>query len=359
MPPSDLQSAVGRLLFVGIPGPALDDDTRRVLIELAAGGVTLFRRNIGDPVAVAALCDALHALPSEPLVAIDQEGGRVLRLGEPFTRFPPAAAIGQLGDAAIAYQVGRAIGTELASIGVDLDFAPVLDVHSNPDNPIIGDRSFGPDPALVTEMALATMRGLRDAGIIPCGKHFPGHGDTAQDSHVALPVVRRSRAEMERIELPPFRAAIAAGVPMLLTAHVVYTALDADHPATLSRRIVSDVLRGELGFDGVIATDDLEMRAILDHHGIGNAAVAALRAGVDVVLICEDLARARVARDAIVDAVESGTLDGDSVTAAAARVTRLRPAAAPQQPTVCEFPNHAHRALLDRIHTATTSVHRI
>ena len=359
MPPSDLRSTVGRLLFVGIPGPVLDDDARRVLVELEAGGVTLFRRNVGGPAAVAALCDALHALPSRPLVAIDQEGGRVLRLGEPFTRFPPAAVIGQTGDPALAYEVGRAMGDELASIGVDLDFAPVLDVHSNPDNPVIGDRSFGTDPALVTEMGLATMRGLRDAGIIACGKHFPGHGDTAQDSHVALPVVRRSRAELERIELPPFRAAIAAGVPMLLTAHVVYPALDPDHPATLSRRIVSDLLRGELGFDGVIATDDLEMRAILDHHGIGDAAVAALCAGVDVVLICEDLGRAQTARDAIVAAVESGILDGGVVAAAAARVTRLRTAAARQRPVACELPNHAHRALLDRIHTAATSVHRV
>jgi len=359
MPPSDLRSTVGRLLFVGIPGPELDDDARRALVELQAGGVTLFRRNVGAPAAVAALCDALHALPSQPLIAIDQEGGRVLRLGEPFTRFPPAAAIGRAGDPALAYQVGRAMGEELASVGVDLDFAPVLDVDSNPDNPVIGDRSFGADPTLVTDMALATMRGLRDAGIIPCGKHFPGHGDTGQDSHVALPVVRRSRAELERTELPPFVAAIAAGVPMLLTAHVVYPALDADHPATLSRCIVSDVLRGELGFDGVIATDDLEMRAILDHHSIGEAAVAALRAGVDVVLICEDLGRARAARDTIVAAVESGTLDGRALAAAAARVARLRNAAARQRRTACELPNRAHRALLDRLHTATPSVHSV
>ena len=145
---------------------------------------------------------------------------------------------------------------------------------------------------------------------------------------------------------------------MLLTAHVIYPALDPDHPATLSHRIVSDVLRGELKFDGVIATDDLEMRAILDHHGIGDAAVAALRAGVDVVLICEDLTLARAARDALVDAVESGTLDGGVIAAAAARVARLRPTAARARPIACAFPNHAHRALLDRIHTATTSVHR-
>ena len=191
------------------------------------------------------------------MVAIDHEGGRVLRLGEPFTQFPPAAVVGRTRNPDLAYRVGHAMGVELASVGIDLSFAPVLDVHSNPANPVIGDRAFGSDPALVSEMGIALMRGLHDGGVLSCGKHFPGHGDTEKDSHLELPVVRRSRAELEQTELVPFRAAIAAGVPMLMSAHVLYPALDPEHPATLSRAILTDLLRGELHFDGVVASDDL------------------------------------------------------------------------------------------------------
>src|SRR5262249_24492373 len=158
---------------------------------------------------------------------------------------------------------------ELVSVGIDMNFAPVLDVHSNPANPVIGDRSFGSDPGLVRDMGIALMHGLRDGGVLPCGKHFPGHGDTEKDSHLELPVVRRSRQELEVTELVPFRAAITSGIPMLMTAHVVYPAVDADHPSTVSSKILTDLLRREYKFDGVVVSDDLEMRAIADHQSIG------------------------------------------------------------------------------------------
>jgi beta-N-acetylhexosaminidase len=347
-----LHEQIGRLLFVGVPGPTLDDATRRVLEDLHVGGVILFRRNVGTPVEIASLTTALHALPSQPLVAIDHEGGRVLRLGEPFTPFPPAAAVGATRHPDLAYRVGRAMGQELASVGIDLNFAPVLDVNSNPANPVIGDRAFGSDPALVSEMGVALMRGLHDGGVLSCGKHFPGHGDTEKDSHRELPVVRRSRAELERTELIPFRAAIATGVPMLMTAHVLYPALDPDQPATLSREILTDVLRGELHFDGVVASDDLAMRAIAGHQSIAGAAVSALRAGADALLVCQELERAVEAFAAIEAAVANGSVDSATINAAATCIQRLRAPGRDGSPVECRLPNAQHRALLDEL-TAT------
>jgi beta-N-acetylhexosaminidase len=340
---------IGQLLFVGIPGPILDAATRRTLEDLQVGGVILFGRNMGTPAEIRALTAALHALPSRPLVAIDHEGGRVQRLGEPFTRFPPAALVGGRRDSHLAYRVGRAMAEELASVGIDISFAPVLDVHSNPANPVIGDRAFGSDPELVSNMSIALMRGLHDGGVLSCGKHFPGHGDTAQDSHLELPVVRRSRAQLEHTELAPFRAAIAAGVPMLMSAHVLYPALDAEHPATLSRRILTDLLRGEVGFTGVIASDDLDMRAITDHHAIGDAAVATLQAGVDVLLVCQHLPHAVAAFAAIENAIATGALDIALVGAAAARIEHLRARRSNAPAANCALPNSQHRALLDEI----------
>ena len=344
-----LHELIGRLLFVGVPGPTLDAASRQVLEDLHVGGVILFRRNAGTPAEIAALTAALHALPSRPLVAIDHEGGRVLRLGEPFTPFPPAAAVGRTRGPDLAYRVGRAMGEELASVGIDLNFAPVLDVNSNPANPVIGDRAFGDDPELVSEMGIGLMRGLHDGGVLSCGKHFPGHGDTEKDSHLELPVVRRSRAELERTELVPFRAAIAAGMPMLMTAHVLYPALDPDHPATLSRRILTDLLRGELHFAGVVASDDLAMRAIVDHQSVADAAVSTLRAGADVLLVCQELEHAVEAFAAIEAAVANGSVDASIVTAAATRIQDLGARRGEVSPTECRLPNQQHRALLDEL----------
>ncbi len=327
----------------------MDDSTRRILEQLHVGGVILFRHNVGTPGEIAALTAGLHALPSRPLVAIDHEGGRVLRLREPFTQFPPAAAIGRTGDANIAYRVGRAMGEELASVGIDLNFAPVLDVHSNPANPVIGDRAFGSDRALVSEMGVAMMRGLRDGGVIPCGKHFPGHGDTEKDSHLELPVVRRSREELERTELAPFRTAIQAGIPMLMTAHVLYPALDAEHPATLSPKILTDLLRTEMHFDGAVVSDDLGMRAIADHQTIGAAVVATLKAGADVLLVCQDLSHAVRAAAAVAEAAKDGSLNPQIIMAACERMQRVRAWRTGVRPVACELPNAQHRAFAQEL----------
>lgn len=339
-----LRSTIGRLLCVGVPGVRLDASTRQALDHLRPGTVILFRRNAGTLEDLKELCAALHDLPSQPLVAIDHEGGRVQRLSSPFTQFPPAAAVGRCADPELAYQVGVAMGEELRSIGIDINFAPVLDVHSNPANPVIGDRSFGNEASSVATLGVAQMRGLMAGGVVPCGKHFPGHGDTAKDSHHELPIVERTRQQLDQTELVPFRAAIAADIPMLMTAHVVYTSLDPLRPATLSRTVVTNLLRGELGFQGVIASDDLDMRAIADHQSIGATVVEIVQAGVDMLLLCNDLSKAHAAFEALVQAAVDGILSVDDLRAAAQRIVNLRSRIVTAS-SPCQLPNPAHQAL--------------
>jgi beta-N-acetylhexosaminidase len=342
--------------MVGIPGLELDLETRLILERLAVGGVILFRRNLATPYQLRRVIAELHGLASRPLVAIDHEGGRVQRIGAPFTHFPPMAVVGATADEGLAERVGQAMARELASVGVDLNFAPVLDVDSNPENPIIGDRAFGRDPATVSRMAVSFMQGLHEGGVLSCGKHFPGHGDTSTDSHLTLPVVSRSRPELEEIELPPFREAIAAGVPLLMTAHVLYPALDPQHPATLSEAILLDLLRDRLGFRGVLVSDDLEMRAISDHWDVAEAAVATLAAGVDLLLICNDLTGAVAAAAAIEQAVLEGRLPEDRLTEAATRVRGVRPPDAVTQAAQLEdLPIVEHAQLHARLRSFSES----
>lgn len=319
-----LRGLVARLFLGGLPGPALDPETRRLYSEVPFAGVTLFRANAGTPTAMRVLARDLHALDpaAPPLVAIDHEGGRVHRLAAPFTHFPAAATVAAAGTGAVR-AVATAMGRELAALDVDLTFAPVLDVASNPANPIIGDRAYGTDPDAAARHALTTFRALRATGLLTCGKHFPGHGDTATDSHLELPVVSRPRRSIEATELPSFRRAIAARVPMLMTAHVHYPALDPKFPATLSPTIVTRLLRRRLGFRGVIATDDLEMRAIADQWGPDEAAVKALAAGCDLLLFCHRQDWLRAAVEAVERAVTRGQLAEARVTDAYRRVTRL------------------------------------
>jgi len=337
----------GAVLMTGIPGLALDAPTRAALVEMRPSGIILFRRNWQDPAQLRALVAELRALPWAPLIGVDQEGGKVMRLGAPFTQFPPPRALARCGDAELAREAGRALGAELCGAGIDIDFAPVLDVDSNPANPVIGERSFGSTPDEALRFALPFLRGLREAGIIPCGKHFPGHGDTDRDSHHELPVVRRDRAALEKTELVPFRAAIAAGLPLLMTAHVVYPALDPDNPATVSPFVLRDLLRGELGYRGVLITDDLEMKGISGASSVPAAAVRALRAGADWALVCNDFENSRRTHAAIAAALAAGELDRSRTEASAARIESLeglRP-----RPQSLELPVAAHAAIADRL----------
>jgi beta-N-acetylhexosaminidase len=319
--------------MVGIPGPTLESATRAQLLDLQPGGVILFRRNYTDVEQFASLCEELRALLPEqpPLIALDHEGGRVHRVQAPFTHFPPAAVIGRSQSPVLAQQVGQAMGAELSSVGIDIDFAPVLDVLTNPENTVIGDRAFAADPQTVGLLGCAQARGLREGGVIPCGKHFPGHGATRLDSHEDLPRDERSLDELQRIDLQPFRMAIAEEIEMLLTAHIVYPAIDPECPATRSRRVLADLLRRQLGFRGVVVTDDLEMGAIVRHDSVENTVVQALHAGADLLLICHTLELALTARHACRQALTSRDLPRQRIEEALERLQILRHKHARQQ----------------------------
>jgi beta-N-acetylhexosaminidase len=321
-----LRNTAAQLFMVGLPGPTLDPASRAFLAEHPPGGVVLFRRNVRSAAQLRRLVAEIHATGPgvAPLVALDHEGGRVHRLPRPFTHFPPAAVVGARGDARLAEAVGRAMGRELRAVGIDLDFAPVLDVWSNPRNRVIGDRAFATEPRRVARLGLALARGLERAGVLACGKHFPGHGASAGDSHYVLPRVRRSRRALSAVDLVPFARAAAAGVPALMTAHVVYPALDPRRPATLSRLICRTLLRRRLGFEGVLFSDDLEMNAVAAHSTPGRAAVAALEAGCDMLLVCQTLPAARAAIAAVEAALARGRLDPGDVARSLARIQMLR-----------------------------------
>jgi beta-N-acetylhexosaminidase len=287
-----LREKIGQMFMIGIEGESLTRDEKRVIKERGFGGFILFRHNCHDPMQLLSLCRSLWATGGElrPFIAIDQEGGRVHRLPAPFTHFPAAALLGQKNDPNLAYRAGQAAAKELALVGINLNFAPVLDVHSNPKNPVIGDRSLASDPAKVSELSRQWMQGLRDGGVIPCGKHFPGHGDTDKDSHLELPVVDRSLDELRAVELPPFVHACQHQIESLMTAHVIYRSLDSKFPATLSHTIVTGLLRQQLGYAGVIFSDDMEMKAMSDNYGVEETVALAVGAGIDVVLYGHELA---------------------------------------------------------------------
>lgn len=312
----------GQLLVVGLAGAALAEDERRLFRTGLRGGVVLFKRNVGGGVEqVRALTRAVAEASSQPpLVAVDQEGGRVVRLGPPALALPPMRRIGDRDDPALARRLAAAQARELRALGFTMSFAPVLDVHTREENPVIGDRAFGATPERVTKIAGAWAAGLAAGGLLACGKHFPGHGDTTVDSHHALPRVERSREDLARIEIAPFRA-LAAELPAIMSAHVVYPALD-DRPATLSRAICTHLLRDDLGFRGVLFSDDMEMKAIA--MPAAEAAVLAVDAGCDVLLVCSRADLAEEAHDALVREAEKSAAFRARCEGAYARAIAMR-----------------------------------
>jgi beta-N-acetylhexosaminidase len=289
-----LQQKIGQMFMVGCQGEALTREERLTFEQCSFGGFILFGHNCCAPRQILSLCHSLWQCASAepPFIAIDQEGGRVHRLPTPFTHFPSAATIGERNDRNVAYQLGHAAAAELALAGINLNFAPVLDVNSNPQNPVIGDRSFGVDANRVIAVTSAWTRGLRAGGIIPCGKHFPGHGDTDKDSHCDLPVVDKPLNALMSMDLSPFVHACRSDIESLMTAHVLYPAFDPELPATVSEKIVTGLLRHSLGYDGLVFSDDMEMKAISDNYGLEQSVALAVCAGIDVLLFCHELSRA-------------------------------------------------------------------
>lgn len=327
MSPSALRREIGQLLIAGFNGASIPVELKSLARQFGLGGTILFARNIVEPEQVAELCYEASQLstPVPAWVSVDQEGGRVARLKAPFTEWPPMATLGRAGDVKLAERFARALAAELRAVGITLDYAPVLDVHTNPKNPVIGDRALAEKAAEVAQLGAVIIRAMQDERVAACGKHFPGHGDTSKDSHLELPLVEHPPERLRELEFLPFKAAIEAQVATIMTAHVLVPALDEERPATLSPRIVSDLLRAELKYDGVILSDDLEMKALADDYAVPAAAVMAIQAGCDGVLICSgDHDTQAAALEALVHAVEDERLPLTRVQDALRRQQRAK-----------------------------------
>jgi beta-N-acetylhexosaminidase len=321
---------VGQRFMIGFDGLGASAEVKGMIRSLGAGHVILFARNVDRPEQVADLVRELQGVAREAaherplLVAVDQEGGRVARLREPWTLWPPARIVGRAGSEELVRRVGEAMAAELSACGIHYDCAPVLDVDSNPMNPVIGDRSFGEDPEIVGRLGVAFVKGLQSGGVAAAAKHFPGHGDTALDSHLDLPRVEHDRSRLEDVELRPFRRAVEAGVASVMTAHLLVPALDEALPATLSPRVVGELLRKDLGFGGVVVSDDLEMKAIAARWRPALAAVYAAKAGCDILSVCARAEAQAEAMEAVIRAVESGEIVPQAMDDADGRIRRLK-----------------------------------
>jgi beta-N-acetylhexosaminidase len=316
--------AIARLFCFGFDGLTVPDRLCP-LLEADLGGVVLFGRNLRDVEQICRLTAGLHSAAAGPLlVGVDQEGGRVTRLPAPFLAPPAAALLGAVSDEALTRDLAHAVGCELNVAGFTWNLAPVLDVDTNPANPVIGDRAFSRDPDRVARLGVAVIRGLAEAGILATAKHFPGHGETAADSHLTLPESPQSSARWRLVEFVPFRQAIRAGVPLVMVGHLHCPALDPEVPSSLSQAIITTILRDELGYDGVVVSDDLEMAGIAAHFDPGEAAVRFLEAGGDLILVCSDADRQREAMAAVEAAVRSHRLSEARIADSLERIGRLR-----------------------------------
>jgi beta-N-acetylhexosaminidase len=323
----DIRREVGQLVIAGFAGHAIPSDLKLLAKEFDLGGIILFSRNVAEPEQVAEVAREARSMANElPLwVSTDQEGGRVARLKSPFTLWPPMRTLGRSGEERLAERFARSLAAELRAVGISLDFTPVLDILTERNNPAIGDRALAETPEDVARLGTAIVRTLQSEGIAACGKHFPGHGDTTIDSHHDLPVVEHPPDRIERVELVPFRAAIEAGVAAIMTAHILIPSIDPENPATLSSAIVTGMLKGALGYQGLVLTDDIEMKAIGARYGTVAATVAAIAAGCDVVLMCgTDQDTQMAALEAVIHAVEDGTLPVKRVEDALARHRRTK-----------------------------------
>ena len=327
-----VEEKVGQLLIGGFEGTEIGDQATRLVQEYQVGGLILYGRNIAGAGQLVTLTNGLKALNGDgiPLfLSIDQEGGGVDRMPPEVRRTPGAYCVGQTGSVPAAQSYGDVLAAECAAFGLNLDFAPVLDVWSNPGNTVIGQRAFSADARTVGGLGPAAARRMMDQGIIPAVKHFPGHGDTAVDSHVGLPVVDKSPEELEETELIPFRAAIqSAGtdgqVPAVMVAHILLTQLDPERPASLSPAVVTGLLREELGFAGAVLTDDLTMGAVTQSYGLGEAAVLAVEAGCDILLVCHGQDSVPAVRTALLEAVASGRITAERLDESVYRILRLK-----------------------------------
>ncbi|WP_236916121.1 beta-N-acetylhexosaminidase [Clostridium sp. Cult2] len=323
-----LDEKIGQLVIVGINGYTIDDHTKEIIEKYHIGGFTLFKYNISDENQTLELLNSLKKANSTnpiPLfLSVDEEGGRVSRLPSSFLKLPAARKIGEINDRDISLEYGKIIGKRLKSLGFNMNFGPVLDINSNPKNPVIGDRAFGSTIETVIENGIQVMKGTRSENIIPVIKHFPGHGDTDMDSHIDLPVINKDIKELEELELAPFIEGIKQGVKGIMVGHILFPELDNKYPATLSKEIITKLLREKLSFKGVIISDDMTMGAIIKNYTIDEAAVKFLKAGGDLLLVCHGYENHMKIIERIKEEVNKGTITPEELDEKVYRIIQIK-----------------------------------
>jgi len=321
---AELEKLAGQMIFCGVAGEDTDPQIREMVESGRVGGLVLMGRSCKDSDRVRNMVERLQSRsPHGLFVGIDQEGGRVMRLREDRFILPSAREMAAWPEKEL-FEQPYLMAQRMNEIGINVNFAPVADVDSNPANPVIGDRSFGREPGEVWRCAAIYAEAMRRGRIMPCFKHFPGHGDTDKDSHHELPVVKHDAARLEAVELAPFAAAVAWGAEMIMTAHVVYEALDAENPATLSEKIISGLLRGRMKYEGIVISDDLEMKAIAGQYDFDAIASGLLRAGVDLALCCNSYETAQGLHRALVRQIEKGTVPLERMEQSVARIRKAK-----------------------------------
>lgn len=321
---------IGQLLIIGIRDKVLTQDEAEFIIKNNIGGVILFARNIESPEQVHALCTQIQALRHKtrdklPLfIGVDQEGGRVARLKSPFTVWPPLSYIGKLDSTSVAFKFALSMGAELRAVGINMDFAPCVDVLTNPKNTVIGDRSLSSDPEQVAKLASALVRGYIKSNIIPCAKHFPGHGNTIADSHEELPVENADLARLRDVEMVPFKKVFRARLDMVMTSHIMFPKVDPKFPVTLSEKFIKEILRGELRYRNLIITDDLDMKALASNFPKDEIPVMALEAGCDILLYCNNFDHPAIALESLEKAVKEHRITAKQIDESYSRVVALK-----------------------------------
>lgn len=323
-----LEEKIGQLFIVGFEGIDINDDIVNYLEDLKVGGFILFKRNINDEYQTRNLLNKIKLANSNndfPLfLAIDEEGGRVSRLPESFVKLPEAMKVGNMKDGQIAYRFGKILGERVQSLGFNMNFAPVLDINSNPNNPVIGNRAFGVNVENVINSGIQVLLGIKDSNIIPAVKHFPGHGDTAIDSHINLPLVNKTIEELNDFELLPFKEAVEKNADMVMVAHILYPKLDETYPATMSTKIIGGILRDNWGFQGLVVSDDMTMGAIVENYTLEYGVLTFLKAGGDIALICHGRDNPKIVIESIIDSVKAGELSEEIIDEKVYRILAIK-----------------------------------
>jgi beta-N-acetylhexosaminidase len=325
-----VRDKIGQLMFIGLQGKTLLQDEAEFIVLNNIGGVTLFARNIESPEQVHALCSSIQALRHKTrdklpiFIAIDMEGGRVARLKKPFTEWSPVQKLGTIDSTSLSFRMAMAMGEELNAVGVNLDFAPCVDVLTNPKNAVIGDRALSSEPEQVAKHASAMVRGYIKSGVVACAKHFPGHGNTLLDSHEALPVEESDMERLRHIELVPFKKVFRARLDMVMTSHIQFPKIDPKWPVTLSQTFLKDLLRNELRYRNLVISDDLDMKALANNFDRKEIPVRAIEAGVDLLLYCNEFDRPQISLDAIQAALKDGRLTAKQIDDSYARVAAIK-----------------------------------